>query len=93
MTQTTPREWTVTVYKSGNSKVITLPAKTRAKIGDTYTLKEDKKHLSLHKKTSINATQKAKLAKLHRLIGNLPGLTKDFDDIDKLETFLEGVYE
>lgn len=93
MTQTVPKEWTVTVYKSGNSKVITLPAASKVKIGDTFTLKEDKQHLSLRKKTSISARQKADLKKLHRLIDNLPGSTKGLDDINKLEEFLEGIYE
>lgn len=82
--------WQVTVYKSGNSKVITLPAKSQVKIGDTFSVKEGKKQLVL-KKVPVNDLEN-RLKLLSKAFTPIPGLSEG-KNIEELEKSLEGIYE
>jgi len=80
---------TVTVYKSGNSKVITIPPAIPTEVGDEYILTTRSKKLILEKTTTMNKGYNLK--KLKKLVGLLPNSTKGMG-VNELEKFLEGAY-
>jgi len=82
---------TVTVYQSGNSNVITIPASLGVKKGDQFVLRKQKDDLVLSK---VPETKEEQIKKLHELLGNgFLGLTKGVETPEKLEKFLEGIYD
>lgn len=90
------REAVVTVYRSGNSNVITIPADFPYKEGDVFIVKGKGNELHLRKISSVEDETKAmkkKLRQLDRLIGTHRNPRFKNMDIDELEEFLEGVYE
>lgn len=81
----------VTVYQSGNSKVITIPASLDVKIGEKFTLKKNKNQIIMNQ---IKDDQKqAALKKLHQIAGSLSGWNPKWNDIQKLEEEIEGMYD
>lgn len=81
----------VTVYKSGNSQVITIPASLGLKEGDQFKLKKSSKNITLTKKNKENINKK--LETLKKLSGTAPGSAKGLDKTERLNEFLEGIYE
>ena len=94
--------YTVTVYKSGNSKVITIPAKLGIEVGDQFELIEQKNIIQMKKKR-VTKTSPTKVAKKKQIIqkqvqairdfkGSTPGLVGDMTAAE-IDDFLEGIYE
>jgi|SRR3990167_1737613 len=88
------KDATVTVYKSGHSKVVTIPAWFPVEIGDTLKAQKQKSKL-IFKPISqdIDKQTQKDLKKIQQLSGKSPGLTKGLETIEKLEEFLEGIYD
>lgn len=86
----------VSVYRSGHSKVVTIPAYFPVEIGGEFTISTNAERITLvpvKKTRRSEKTIQSELKKLHKLIGQAPGLTKGLDTIEKLEDYLEGVYD
>lgn len=83
----------LTIYKSGNSKVVTIPAEFPFEIGDTLDVSYEGESITFVKKgkdvVTENDTWRNELRDLQkkyaRNFGNM--------SIDELEEFLEGIYE
>ena len=84
--------YTVTVYQSGNSKVITIPAKLGIKAGEKFTLdvKDDGYLLQKKKLTIEEQLQQIDNFAANALSGPFP---KELNDPQKLDDFMEGVYD
>ena len=80
----------LTIYKSGNSKVVTIPAEFPFEIGDTLDVSYEGESIKMIKSVkNKNDTIQSELAKLQRkYAGNFGNMS-----IDELEEFLEGIYE
>jgi virulence-associated protein VagC len=85
----------VTVYQSGNSKVITIPAKLDVEVGDQFTLTKTDTRLIMEKvEKKLQQTQiKKDLKIIDKFAGRLKGWPKHLDTIEKLEAELEGIYD
>src|SRR3990167_7312398 len=80
----------LTIYKSGNSKVVTIPAEFPFEIGDVLNVSYEGESIKMVKKVKVkdNSAQ-SELAKLQKkYAGNFGDMS-----IDELEEFLEGIYE
>ena len=80
---------TVKVYKSGNSKVISIPKSLNIPEGEEFILKATEKELVF---TKMAPKKEQSLKALMKLIGMSPGSSRRMD-IHELEEFLESVYE
>ena len=80
----------LTIYKSGNSKVVTIPAEFPFEIGDTLNVSYEGESIKMVKKVKVkNDPSQSELAKLQKkYAGNWGDMS-----IDELEEFLEGIYE
>lgn len=72
------------VYRSGNSKVITIPSHFPVEVGEQFQLQYENKNIRLKPKEPA--------LKLDRYLGHAPGSTRNKSP-EKLENFLEGIYE
>ena len=81
---------TAVVYKSGNSKVITLPAWMGLEVGDKVRLKKSDKGVVLEKTKVL--TKKSSSEMLRKQLGRHPGITQGMN-ARELDELLEGVYE
>jgi antitoxin component of MazEF toxin-antitoxin module len=79
--------YTVKVYQSGNSKVITIPAGLNVEIGQEFKLSKKENKIIMEKITATETEQKLK--KLHALTGDIKGWDPALDDVADLEEFIE----
>ncbi len=90
MTYNTISNTVTTVYKSGNSKVITIPPNIPVEIGEKFRITGTQKKIILEKVRDFG--RKIKIARLEKYTGLFPNLTKGMG-IEQLEKALDGVYE
>jgi len=90
MTYNTASSTVITVYRSGNSKVITIPPNIPVEIGEKFRITGTQKRLILEKVRDFG--KRIKIARLEKYTGLFPDLTKGMG-IEQLEKALEGVYE
>ena len=79
-----------TVYKSGNSKVITIPSWMNLEIGDEVELLKDKKNFVMKK--SKQKVKQTPALKLRNMLGKHPGITQGMNP-EELDLYLEGIYD
>lgn len=89
----TPQVFDVKIYKSGNSKVFTIPAGAPIDVGDVFEMTISPKEVSLKKKKSEHTTEKKiqSLTDAFQIL-NTPNLTRGMNP-GELDEFLEGVYD
>src|SRR3989338_887228 len=87
------RDEPLTIYKSGNSKVVTIPAEFPFEVGDVLNVSYEGESITLVKKgkdsVAEDDTWRNELRDLQKKYA------RNFGDmsIDELEEFLEGIYE
>jgi len=84
------RDEPLTIYKSGNSKVVTIPAEFPFEIGDVLNVSYEGESIKMVKRVKVkDDSAQSELAKLQKkYAGNFGNMS-----IDELEEFLEGIYE
>lgn len=90
------RESLLMVYRSGNSNVITLPAKLKYKPGDAFILKDTNEGLFLKKtkqKTTKNKNLERDLKQIDKLAGKFSTPILSNMSPEELDEFLEGIYD
>ena len=81
---------TVTVYQSGNSKVLTIPAKLPVKVGDTFQLTfADEKIVLEPIQTESIADQ---IQRMKAMAGQAPGTVGNMT-AEEVDEMLEGIYD
>ncbi len=81
---------TVTVYQSGNSKVLTIPAKLPVKVGDTFQMTfSDEKIVLEPIQTETIAEQ---IERMKAMAGQAPGTLGNMT-VEEIDKMLEGIYD
>ena len=87
------RDEPLTIYKSGNSKVVTIPAEFPFEVGDVLNVSYEGESITLVKKgkdsVAEDDTWRSEIRSLQKKYGFKGGAMS----IDELEEFLEGIYE
>lgn len=87
------REEPLTVYKSGNSKVVTIPAEFPIEVGDQLEISEIENGFILERQLKSKSAIDSKLSKLYKITGteNTPKIKNM--TIKDLEKDLESIYD
>ncbi len=83
----------LTIYKSGNSKVVTIPAEFPFEIGDTLNVSYEGESITFVKKEKNAVTEKDTWGNELRDLQKKYGFKGKAMSIEELEEFLEGIYE
>ena len=83
----------LTIYKSGNSKVVTIPAEFPFEVGDEFMVFQIHDGLMFKTVPKVDSKIPFKLKRLYKIAGteNTPGVKNM--TIEEMETELEGVYD
>lgn len=83
----------LTIYKSGNSKVVTIPAEFPFEVGDILDVSYESESITLVKKRKDTETDDNTWRNEIRILQKKYGFKGKAMSIDELEEFLEGIYE
>ena len=87
------REELLTVYKSGNSKVVTIPAEFPFEVGDILEATYTKQAIKMIKKDNPHKTDKDDWQKEVNELQEKYSLKGKPMSVNEIEEFLEGIYD